>query len=281
MELSKYITSQSVELLRSSIRYADYNPRKITDENRKTLKRGIKKFGLAGGIIVNKRTNNTIVSGHQRIAVLDELQKYNAETKENDYKIRVDLVDLDEKEEKELNILTNNPNAQGEWDFDTLASIIPDIDYKTAGLTEADLSMIGVDYLFKTEEENDLSTALDDLMEETNTLHQQEVQARKEQRNVQQREAIEKAQEAAKEEQKSYDERKQEMKDLKQRVKEEAQEKAMEMNAYVMLSFDTFEAKADFLKSFGLDPYAKFIKGETISSMLEDVPQDEDDMTEN
>ena len=166
MELSKYIKSVSVELQRSQIHFASYNPRTISAESKKALKKGIKKFGLAGGIIVNKRTGYTIVSGHQRISVLDELQKYNQETKENDYKIRVDLVDIDEKSEKELNILTNNPNAMGEWDLESLAALIPDIDYKDAGLTEADLSMIGCDYLFKTEEENDLNNALDDLMQE-------------------------------------------------------------------------------------------------------------------
>ena len=50
MELSKYIKSESVELNRSAIHFADYNPRKLSDESRKTLKRGIKKFGLVGGI---------------------------------------------------------------------------------------------------------------------------------------------------------------------------------------------------------------------------------------
>ena len=43
MELSKYIKSESVELNRSAIRFADYNPRKLSDESRKALKRGIKK----------------------------------------------------------------------------------------------------------------------------------------------------------------------------------------------------------------------------------------------
>lgn len=66
MELSKYIKSESMELNRSAIHFADYNPRKLSDESRKTLKRGIKKFGLVGGIVVNKRTGLTVVSGHQR-----------------------------------------------------------------------------------------------------------------------------------------------------------------------------------------------------------------------
>lgn len=76
MELSKYIKSESVELNRSAIHFADYNPRKLSEESRKTLKRGIKKFGLVGGIVVNKRTGLTVVSGHQRLTVMDELQKF-------------------------------------------------------------------------------------------------------------------------------------------------------------------------------------------------------------
>lgn len=102
-----------MELKRSAIRFASYNPRKISEESRKTLKRGIKKFGLVGGIVVNKRTGFTVVSGHQRLSVMDELQKYNPDTEENDYRIRVDVVDMDEKSEKELNILANNPTRKG------------------------------------------------------------------------------------------------------------------------------------------------------------------------
>mgnify|MGYP006958098040 CR=1 FL=1 len=75
---------------------------------------------------MNKRTGLTVVSGHQRLSVMDELQKF----PDNDYRIRVDVIDVDEKQEKELNILLNNPNAQGTWDFNALAQIVPDIDWK-------------------------------------------------------------------------------------------------------------------------------------------------------
>ena len=42
-----------MERNRSAIHFADYNPRKLSDESRKTLKRCIKKFGLVGGIVVD------------------------------------------------------------------------------------------------------------------------------------------------------------------------------------------------------------------------------------
>lgn len=246
MELSKYIKSESVELNRSAIHFANYNPRKLSDESRKTLKRGIKKFGLVGGIVVNKRTGLTVVSGHQRLSVMDELQKF----PDNDYRIRVDVIDVDEKKEKELNILMNNPNAQGTWDFDALAQIVPDIDWKDAGLTDADLNMIGVDYLLQTEEENSLANALSDMM--TPVIEQKEADKAAKQ-------LVERAEKVA------------HMKEVKQQVKENAQKTVEDMEAYVMLSFDTYEAKAAFCERFGYDPDKKFIKGELFDEQIERI----------
>lgn len=244
---NKYFTSQSVELKRSQIRLHGQNPRVISDENRKALKRGIKKFGMVGGIVVNKRTGYTLVSGHQRLSVMDELQKYNAETKENNYPIRVDLIDVEEKEEKELLILLNNPSAQGEWDYDALRELIPDIDYKDAGLTEQDLDIIGVDYNFQTEEENTIAGELDDLMEPVREEHQAALTQKQ-------------AERAAKVEH---------MKQVKQEVKEAATKAAANMDAYLMLSFDTWEAKAEFCEKFGFNPRDKFLKGEIFEEKIE------------
>lgn len=253
LELSKYIRTESVELKRSAIRFADYNPRILDEEAKKSLKRGIKKFGLLGGVIVNKRTGFTVVSGHQRLTVMDELQKYNPDTMENDYKVRVDVTDVDEKMEKELNILLNNPNAQGRWDYDKLAQLIPDIDYKDAGLTDADLNMIGVDYLLQTEEENDIADELDSLMAPI-AEEREEVKAQRAAERALEREA-----------------KVQHMKDVKQQVKEAAIHKAEEMDAYVMLSFASYDAKAEFCERFGYPAEMKIIKGEVFAEQVERV----------
>ena len=61
------------------------------------------------------------------------------------------------------------------------------------------------------------------------------------------------------------------MKDVKQQVKEAAQKQAQDMDAYVILSFDTFEAKAAFCKRFGYDPYMKIIKGEVFDEQIERI----------
>lgn len=258
MDLSKYIRGEVVELNRSVIRLAAYNPREITEEGRKSLKRIIKKYGLVGGIVVNKRTGLTLVSGHQRISVMDELQKYNRASKENDYKLRVDMIDVDEKTEKELNIAMNNPNAQGTWNRDKLAEMIPDIDYKDVGLSEADLSLLGLDFAFQTEEEKGLADSLDSLMAEITEENEAEKA---------ERQAAKQAERAAKVAH---------MKKVKETVRKNAEKAADDMDAYVMLSFDNIENRNVFLQRFGYAPDSKFIKGEDFDMRCEVADNGED-----
>jgi hypothetical protein len=47
--------------------------------------------------------------------------------------------------------------------------------------------------------------------------------------------------------------------------------KAENMDAYVALSFDTYQAKAAFMMRFGYNPQEKFIKGEVFNSQIERV----------
>ena len=249
MELNKFFNSVTREVWRSEIRFSDYNPRTINKDGRNQLKHSIKKYGIVGGIVINSRTNNTIVGGHQKVDILDELNKYNPSTKENDYRLKVEVVDIDLKTEKQLNIVLNNPNVGGQWDFNALARIVPDIDWKDAGLTDADLNMIGVDYLLQTEEESSIADALSDMMS-TVTEQKEADKAAKQ---------LERAEKVA------------HMKEVKQRAKENAQKTAEDMDAYVMLSFDTYEAKAAFCERFGYDADMKFIKGEVFDEQVERI----------
>ena len=246
---SKYFNSKTIELKRSQIKPASYNPRTISPEGRKQLKRSIKKYGVVGGIVVNQFTGYTIVGGHQKVSVLDELNKYNEATYENDYNLRVELINVDEKTEKSLNVALNNPNIGGQWDFDALARIVPDIDWKDAGLTDADLNMIGVDYLLQTEEENSIADALSDMMVPVSEQKEADKAAK-------QLERVEKVAH---------------MKEVKHQVKENAQKQAENMDAYVVLSFDTYEAKAAFCERFGYEPDMKFIKGEVFDEQVERI----------
>lgn len=259
--LAKSFSSTIVELNRSEIRPADYNPRVIDQEAKKALKRSIKRFGVVGGIIVNRRTNNTIVGGHQKVAILDEMYKY----PENDYTLRVEMIDVDFETEKTLNIALNNSNISGRWDYEKLAQLIPDIDYKDAGLTDADLNMIGVDYLLQTEEENNIADALDDLM---SPIIKEREEAKVERAAV--REAEREAERAMQQEM-EREAKVQHMKDVKQQVKEAAISKAEEMDAYVMLSFSSWSAKAEFCERFGYPAEMKIIKGEVFAEQVERI----------
>src|SRR5260221_5063624 len=118
MELNKFITSVSGEVKRSEITLATYNPRTLSAKARALLKANIKKIGIIGGMIWNRTTGN-LLAGHQRISILDELNKY-AGTPETDYLIRLDIVEMDAKTEIEQNIFLNNKNAQGDYDLNVL-----------------------------------------------------------------------------------------------------------------------------------------------------------------
>lgn len=262
MNVSKHFTGISVELKRSVVHFAEYNPREINEEERKNIKRGIKKFGLLGGIVVNKQTGFTVVQGHQRLSVMDELEKYNPETRENDYVIRAEVIDVDLKTEKVINILLNNPNAQGKWNRDKLAKLVTEVEYKDAGITDADLSLLGLDYMFQTDAEQDIANSLGELMQGV----EDEKAAEREERAAE-RLAVKQAEQAAKVAH---------MKDVKQQVREAAQKSAENMDAYVMLSFTTIEARNTFLQRFGYPADSKFIKGEDFGMRVEAADYEED-----
>jgi hypothetical protein len=125
---------------RKQIKNAPYNPRQIDDHARKKLKENITKKGLLEALVWNKRTGN-LVSGHQRLSILDVRA---AEKGLKDYLLDINIVDLSEKEEKEQNVFFNNPSAQGTYEVDGLGKLIveDEIDYKKAGFDDMDLQLI-------------------------------------------------------------------------------------------------------------------------------------------
>jgi len=89
----------------SSLKPAGYNPRTISDEALKGLAASIAKFGLVQPIVWNKRTGN-VVSGHQRLSVLQQQGAVDTD---------VVVVDLDDIDEKALNVTANNPHISGQF----------------------------------------------------------------------------------------------------------------------------------------------------------------------
>lgn len=134
---SKFQKFEMDTIRRSDIHGAEYNPRVISEDARKRLRKMLAKHGLVQPLVWNKRTGN-LVSGHQRLAALDSLER------SQDYDLQVAVVDVDEREERVLNVQLNNPSMQGEWDLDKLtemadaANISPD----EFGFSDGDISVL-------------------------------------------------------------------------------------------------------------------------------------------
>lgn len=110
---------------------AEYNPRKELkpgDAAYEKLKRSIETFGYVEPIIYNERSG-TVVGGHQRLSVLRDL---------GETEVECVIVNIDEEDEKALNIALNKVN--GEWDMEKLTELLAEIDS-----TEYDATLTGFD----------------------------------------------------------------------------------------------------------------------------------------
>lgn len=102
---------------------AAYNPRvdlQPEDEEYQAIERSLKRHGLVQPIVWNRRTN-TVVSGHQRLTVLEA---------QGETEVTVSVVYLDDIQEKELNVALNK--ITGEWDDDKLSVILNELSEEAA-----------------------------------------------------------------------------------------------------------------------------------------------------
>jgi hypothetical protein len=138
--VTKFQKFKSITIDRKEIRNAQYNPRQMSPSAKRRLRTSLEnpKIGLVNALIWNRRTGN-LVGGHQRIEQLDVLEGH------QDYKLTVDMIDVDEVVEKEINVLLNNPAVQGQYDLDMLQDIIGSIaqteggDIHATGFATSDL----------------------------------------------------------------------------------------------------------------------------------------------
>lgn len=107
----------------SDMNRAAYNPRvdlQPEDEEYQAIERSLKRHGLVQPVVWNCRTN-TVVSGHQRLTVLEA---------QGETEVTVSVVDLDDIQEKELNVALNK--ITGEWDDDKLSVILNELGEEAA-----------------------------------------------------------------------------------------------------------------------------------------------------
>ena len=225
--------SETLTINRSQINLNPYNPKKHTDKEIKNQLANLKKVGFNGGIKWNKVTSN-LIDGHRRIKAMDIYYKYDG-TPETDYQVKVEAVAFDIKTEKEQ--LTYEALGNTRADYSLVAEYINDIDYTNLGLSDYDINELSHfvvdvnDYLPQVDTYEDLISS--------------------------------------QEEEPTYEEKKEQIKQMKQQVKEMAIEKQKNENAFITLSFSTYEAKSAFCEIIGIDPDERFAKGETVLNMIE------------
>lgn len=262
MKESKIKQPENREIQRSKINFANYNPRKITPEARKKLKANLKRVGILGGIVWNEGTGN-LVSGHQRVSVIDEVNKYNSETKENDYLIRVEVVQMDEKTEKEQNIFMNNRNIQGDFDSDMLRTLLDGIDYNLAGLDDFDLNMLGIGDIDLNIGNDDIWRK-EDILDDSLSIIDDLTKEGSEHRN------IDRSKDFYEDSKENQIARHNEIQKIKDRIgNQNSFEKDNGMLSYVVLSFNTPTERANFMEVFGYSFDERYIDGNEFMNRVE------------
>lgn len=117
-----------VEKNLSELRFAPYNPRKISEKQMEILKKSIKEHGIVDPLIWNRRTG-FVVGGNQRLAALIDLEYE---------KTWVAVIDVTPERERILNVALNK--ISGQWDFPKLKDLLTDID-----TGEFDIELTGFD----------------------------------------------------------------------------------------------------------------------------------------
>lgn len=223
--MAKIKTSETKEVMRSQLSLNPYNPKVHSDKQVDGQRKNIKAFGYLGGIVWNRRTGN-LIDGHRRVKALDLLNKYDGT---NDYPVKVEVVDFDEKAEKEQ--MTYMALGSTRPDYEMIADYLPDIDANLAGIEPYDLAQIE-SFL---PQEPVVVEAMDDLIVTPEVTQ--------ERRTV------------AKEQRKEY--------------REKTIEEQRDIEAYITISFASMDEKRMFCDITGIRESDKFISGSEIINMIQ------------
>lgn len=114
----------------SELKFAEYNPRKLSRKQFEDLKKSLEGFGIVEPAVINVHPDrkDVIIGGHQRIRVAKELGHKEFPCYE---------ISLSIEREKELNIRLNR--NLGEWDWQSLAKCFASDDLLNWGFEEKEL----------------------------------------------------------------------------------------------------------------------------------------------
>lgn len=237
--------SETKIIKRSQIKLNPYNPKRHTDEQVKLQKANLKKVGFLGGIVWNKISGN-LIDGHRRIKALDLINKYDG-TPATDYDVKVEVVEMDDKTEK--NQMTYMAVGNSKADYNLIAEYAPDIDYTSVGLSEAEYNEI---LKLRQTEAVEAIPAWDDdfgiteleVAEKSNQEVQQEIQEKPKMT-------------------------KEQVKAEKQKCDDIAANRHEEKDLYIILNFDNEEMKQAFCDLLGIvDGAFLNLRGEPVHRLL-------------
>lgn len=133
------------------LKESPYNPRRMSDEDKDSLRCSLKEFGLTTPLLVNK--SYYVIGGNQRLKVLKEL---------GTTIVPVVVIDLPARKEKALCVALNK--ISGDWDDEKLADILSQIDKQlmpSTGFSKSELERLQEHYDY-----SDLSSEVESLQAE-------------------------------------------------------------------------------------------------------------------
>lgn len=228
--------SETRVIKRSQLHGHKMNPKRHADEKVKQQAKNLKKVGYLGGIVWNETTGN-IIDGHRRIKAMDLYYGYDG-TPETDYDVKVEVVHMDEQEEKQQ--LAYMAAGDTKADLDLLAEFANDIDLGEIGLDQSEI--------------DDILNIANGSNEETVDILSELVTPTK---KVPEKGTAE------------YEEAKARVKAGKAKTKEMEKDYRNDEAAHVTLSFSNYDNFVAFCDLMGVTPDVKFVKGEELLQMFE------------
>lgn len=129
---------EEVEL--AGIRPADYNPRRMPDEEMRALKASMREHGMVLNLVVQRESDggvpNVLIGGHQRLRAMREMCEEGGEQLPET--VWATVLDVGDDEAKRLNVALNK--ISGEFDEEMLADLWSGI---LGGVSEEEIEATG------------------------------------------------------------------------------------------------------------------------------------------
>ncbi len=235
-KVKQLATSETRVIKRSQISKNILNPKRHKEEKIKVQEKNLKKVGYLGGIVWNETTGN-LIDGHRRISAMDLYYGYDG-TPETDYDVKVEVVHMNEKEEKQQ--LAYMAAGDTKAELDLLANFADEIDLGDIGLDQSEIDDILNIATGGSEETVDLFS---EMLKPTKAVPEKGSE--------------------------EYEANKAKVKEGKRKTREIAQRDALNDAAHITLSFSNYENFVAFCDMMGIAPDSKFVKGEELLKMFE------------